>query len=150
MKRYGQRHAHGIQYPRLQCCCILIDLPSSLHVPLSRRHKVGLVANNILPGPGQQNNNNAISKWQKKSHNHLLATHGGAPDTCLLGSCTQEIAIPRRVHRSQSQKWNVWTRQYRGEIYTISGERLVTYGVRPVRLSFRYRCYILTHGVSVV
>ena len=64
VKRYGQRHAHGIQYPRLQCCCILIDLPSSVHVPLSRRHKVGLVAN-ILPGPGQQNNNNAISKWQK-------------------------------------------------------------------------------------
>ena len=64
VKRYGQRHAHGIQYPRLQCCCILIDLPPSVHVPLSRRHKVGLVAN-ILPGPGQQNNNNAISKWQK-------------------------------------------------------------------------------------
>ena len=98
MKRYGQRHAHGIQYPRLQCCCILIDLPSYVHVPLSRRHKVGLVAN-ILPGPGQQNNNNAISKWQKKvpqSSGHAWRRAGHLPAWILhAGNCDSAACAPQ-------------------------------------------------------
>ena len=119
VKRYGQRHAHGIQYPRLQCCCILIDLPSSVHVPLSRRHKVGLVAN-ILPGPGQQNNNNAISKWQKSPTIIWRPRMAARPTPACLDLARRKLRF-RGVCTAASRKMERLDATVQGEMVVFGG-----------------------------